>query len=384
MVPKRIGDITEQDISSLIANAVSEGRTIEYKQQLPCGSDADKKEFLADVSSFANSGGGDLLYGMKEEKGLPTGVDGVESADLDAEVQRLDSIIAAGLDPRIRYEISRVNYQGKVVLVLRVERSWIGPHRVVFKGHDKFYGRNSAGKYSLDIDQLRAAFVYPTTVTEKIRAFRTDRVIAVSNNETPICLPELPKIVLHVIPFESFASPFQCNLLPLYRNPALFRPMGNTSWDRRMNIDGLVLFTGGNPCSGYTQVYRNGVIEAVDCRLAREHNGSFFIATSAYEKAILDYLPHCFQALGHLGCSPPTIVALSLTNARGLQIFDQLQMLGTVPIDRDTLTLPETVVSDFQANAGSILKPMFDIVWNACGLERSNNFDAEGNWVQHR
>jgi len=31
------------------------------------------------------------------------------------------------------------------VLVVRSERSWIGPHRVVLKGHDKFYARNSAG-----------------------------------------------------------------------------------------------------------------------------------------------------------------------------------------------------------------------------------------------
>ena len=46
---------TRDDIDALVADAVKEGRTIEYKQAMPGGADADRKEFLADVSSFANA-----------------------------------------------------------------------------------------------------------------------------------------------------------------------------------------------------------------------------------------------------------------------------------------------------------------------------------------
>jgi hypothetical protein len=65
--------------------------------------DGDKKEFLADVSSFANAGGGDLVFGMEEAGGLPTNLIGLASGDLDFEIRRLDSILAAGLIPGIRY-----------------------------------------------------------------------------------------------------------------------------------------------------------------------------------------------------------------------------------------------------------------------------------------
>jgi hypothetical protein len=54
---KRLVDLTEDDILELIANGIEEGRGIDYKQALKIGTDAEKKEFLADVSSFGNASG---------------------------------------------------------------------------------------------------------------------------------------------------------------------------------------------------------------------------------------------------------------------------------------------------------------------------------------
>jgi len=39
---------------------------LDYKRDVPGESDQDKKEFLADISSFANATGGDLIYGVDE------------------------------------------------------------------------------------------------------------------------------------------------------------------------------------------------------------------------------------------------------------------------------------------------------------------------------
>ena len=220
MIPRPLNDISEADLSALIANGVAEGRTIDYKRVLPGNTDAEKKEFLADTSSFANTGGGDLVFGMDEVGGLPTQIAGLQAADLDLEIRRLDSILAAGLSPRIRYAIRTVTTAaGERVLVLRVERGWAGPHRVVFQQHDKFYGRNSAGKYPLDVNELRTAFTLSSTVTERIRAFRTDRIIALSNNQTPLPFMDSPTVVFHCIPLEAFAGAAQYNVRPLYDNP---------------------------------------------------------------------------------------------------------------------------------------------------------------------
>ena len=81
MIPKPINNVAAADIDDLVRNKVPETRTIEYKRELPGSTDSDKREFLADVSSFANTAGGDLLFGVAEMEGLPTKVIGVQSAN---------------------------------------------------------------------------------------------------------------------------------------------------------------------------------------------------------------------------------------------------------------------------------------------------------------
>jgi predicted HTH transcriptional regulator len=68
---KQLESIEEGDLQDLIDNQVSKGKIMEYKEALPSNSESDKKEFLADVSSFANAAGGDLIFGIGEDSGVP-------------------------------------------------------------------------------------------------------------------------------------------------------------------------------------------------------------------------------------------------------------------------------------------------------------------------
>lgn len=384
MIAKSLNETTEADLLALISNGVPEGRTLEYKRELPSNSDSDKKEFLADASSFANTAGGDLIFGIVEAGGLPTQISGVQAADLDLEVRRLDSILGAGLSPRIRYAIKTVTTAGGLRLpIIRVERSWVGPHRVVFQGHDKFYGRNSAGKYPLDVAELRAAFTLSSTATERIRAFRVDRIIALSNNQTPLPFIDSPKIVIHLMPLEAFASNVQYDMRTLNANPTLLAPMGTTRWGHRLNLDGVLAYGTHSPCFTYVQFYRNGVIEVVHGNiLAREYQDKLVIPSKSYEQYILEYLPRCFRALEAVGAYAPVVVSLTLTKTKGLYMgISSLTEDVGYPIDQETLILPEIIVESLTTPASQILKPLFDLVWNACGYPESANFDANGNWI---
>ena len=102
MINKPIDQITEADLSNLVKAAVAERKTLDYKQQLPDTNDAGKRELLADVSSFANTAGGDLVFGITESGGVPTGIPGVQIGNTDQEILRFDSIIQDGLFPRIQ------------------------------------------------------------------------------------------------------------------------------------------------------------------------------------------------------------------------------------------------------------------------------------------
>jgi hypothetical protein len=125
------------------------------------------------------------------------------------------------------------------------------------------------------------------------------------------------------------------------------------------------------PSHSYAQLYRTGIIEVVQGKLlAIEYKGQPTIPSISYERDTLDYLPFCFQLLKDLGAGTPVVVALTLTKTRGLFMGTDSLRSGFdrgYPIESPTLILPETVVQDFSTPVNKILRPMFDLVWNACG-----------------
>src|SRR5260370_6859283 len=170
---KQVIDLVESDILDLISNGIEEGREIDYKELLKIGSDGDKKEFLADVSSFANASGGHLVLGVAETNGRPTAIKPITVAGWDAERLRIESLLRDGISPRVAIELAAipVTPSGHVI-VIRIPRSWSGPHMVSFPRSAKFHSRNSGGKYQLDVGELRTAFTSGAQVGELIRTFR--------------------------------------------------------------------------------------------------------------------------------------------------------------------------------------------------------------------
>src|SRR5437773_200695 len=88
MIPKPTQDIRLGDLESLVGR-VPEGKTIEYKREMPAGTRDEKIKFLAAVSSLANTAGGDLLIGVEAKDGVPVAIPGIIAASLDDEKLRL-------------------------------------------------------------------------------------------------------------------------------------------------------------------------------------------------------------------------------------------------------------------------------------------------------
>ena len=145
------------------------------------------------------------------------------NGDLDAELNRLENIIRTGVQPRLTgYSAKPVSLaNGKKVLVFRIASSWALLHRVTMGGHDKFYGRNSTGKYALDVPELRSLFLLSESIADRIRNFRAERVSLILSSQTPVPLEAGPKTVVHAVPFGAFNGSYQFDVSRMFHNDFL-------------------------------------------------------------------------------------------------------------------------------------------------------------------
>lgn len=369
--------LSESNLQTLQDGAVPEGRSIEYKRELPGSRDEDKKEFLADVSSFANAAGGDLFYGIEETGGIPTAIPGIQTADADAEIRRLDSIVRSSIDPRLPGVHLRAIplSNGAYVLVIRVPQSWASPHMVVFKNSSRFFSRTSAGKYQLDVRELRAIFARSGDAATRIRQFRDERLARIIAGEAAFELSGRAFLVLHLVPFTVIDPGTQIDLNAMRD----LRPMYTFGWDKRYNLDGFVSFRSQHgKVESYVQGFRNGAIESVNASLLTPLPKSEpLIPGKLLVHELLEYCGEYLKIQRSCGTSLPVAVIATLIGVKGFRMdmspFSRFARGDEV--DRDLVQLPEVIIDDWDVQLRSALLPIVDALWNAAGFSSSPDLE---------
>lgn len=386
VIAKPIHDIVESDLLALVETRAAESRHLEFKRQLPDGTDQGKVKFLRSVTAFANTAGGDLIYGIDAVEGEANSITSLDVQSRDQVLQRLESLCAAGADPRL----SGVQFRwvsltgGGASLVVRVPQSWNAPHRVTASNHNHFYGRNSAGVYPMDVVELRRAFTLSGEVAQRIRTFRADRILSLSSGHGPMLLQPGAIGVLHVIPLQAFTSEIRLEFAKPSTAMQQIYPIGSRGHNDRLNLDGRLAFRSDSEgrSFGYAQLFRNGIIEAATVH--PERNTQKVLPSLTYEEDILRALNAYLPALQALGLETPAYVFFSLLGIKGYRMgVDRSRHFDadTFVADRELLNFPEVLVSDWTSDTSILMRPVFDTVWNAFGLMRSFNYDGKGEWI---
>jgi hypothetical protein len=391
MIPKPTNRIEYADLAALIGN-VREGKTIEYKQELPARSGDEKIKFLKVVSSFANTSGGDLIVGMMADNGLAKELRGLPLSDSDDYKLRLEQLLATCIEPRLpRYEFHVVPCSAEsYMLVLRVHRSWLSPHRVT--NDNKFYGRNSGGCYALDVRELRTAFLLSETIAERIRAFSIERTAKIAAGDAPVTLLAGGSLVLHIVPFSAFDVGSSFPLDEVAADPNKFPTFGDRIAPRsQITFDGLLttsnLDAPPKPQRAYVQIFRTGIVESVYSSLA--NRGVWLIAPNI-EAMIIRHAWLYTASLGSFGVEPPMAILASLVNVKGKRLLQDFAVralpedLPSVVLSHDqyhfTEAIFETVPTD-DNTAARQLRATLNHLANTSGLAGSQYFDASGNYT---
>lgn len=389
-----LNTIDEARLQALINAEAAESRSIEYKRTTYGGGHADYSEFLADVSSFANTSGGDLIIGMGATDGIPTAFSPLVTP-MDAEILRLEQIARGGLQPRI----TNVAFQpvpiksGGQVLIVRVPRSYTQPHRVVRQGSNRFWARSAAGKYELDVAELRTLFTAGPQLVDRIRNFRLDRIAKIVAGQAPVNLMDGGAMTFHVVPLSAFDTATDLPLQRISRDFNSFSPIGSrTPQAIRINFDGVLKTSNADQAStrqrAYVQLFRTGIVEAVASSIISTSKGEP-ILFNLDDTVIFDSVRY-LNDLADVGVEPPYALLVSLIGVKGARCHLTKSVhsayydnLGDA-LDRDQYHFAEAMFESIPNTPGeyaAVVRPMLDQLANAAGSPSSPSFDAQGRFI---
>lgn len=395
LLDKKIESININDIQSLVENSVCENKSLDYKRELHIDTDADKREFLADISSFANSNGGEIIFGIEEDsiEKIPTKIVGIPYENDDILIRKLEDFIRQSIQPiilNIEYKVIEL-VDNKCILIIRIPQSLIAPHRVEYKGHNKFFTRNNKGKYQMDVNELRLSFNSGLNLEKRIEDFKMNRYYEILSNKYNKLINDSPIFVIHYIPLSALndISHLSINDIKQAMTKANSMALGY-GYSKRITLDGVAMDYKENERSSFAIYKNNGIIEKATTNFFKKE----YVVTSIHPNPVIDMI-NGYQILNKtisdfnevkdyyisVGINTPLIIACSILNAQGFTIptRDWYEILGKV--DRDILLIDNLYVENFNDETEIILKPIFDSIYNACGYEKCPAYNDEDNYI---
>lgn len=385
MINKNVSDIKESDIDQLVTNSISESKTLEFKKELKLSNDEDKREFLSDFSAFANTSGGDLVYGVEEnDQGIAKAVPGISVSNIDKTISKIENLLRDCLDPRVAgHQINHIDLKNSnIVLIITISKSWNSPHRVTFRSHDKFYARNSKGKYPMDVHELRSAFTLSNNITKRIQDFLIDRIIKIENSDTSVKLDEGAKLVLHMIPTSSMLLGSNLEFSNIKNYIPKLSGIITRSYNHQYNLEGFMTY---NVNEFYVQVFKTGIIESVQTGIIYDILDKPLIPSSIIESGLIRVYDDYLEVLKYLNVGLPIFCFVTFIGVEdvGLAVAPKYEssLYPKIRYNKSILRLADSAITDFNNSSSEVFKPIFDSMWNAYGFEKSANFSEEGEWI---
>jgi hypothetical protein len=222
---------------------------------------------------------------------------------------------------------------------------------------------------------------------EKAVSYRRERLGVIKSGDTPVKLGLPARFVLHVVPAAAFELDARVDLSGLRLHNAGLTPIAapgsSAVFPVEHNADGFAAFANGlgGPYS-YTQLFRNGIAEAVRAPYSAEKSYIPVHEKQSYEWEIVYALAGILTTQRQLGIEPPLYVMLSLVGISGHVILtgEYGQVVGRA-IKRDEISPRELLIGSYDevftggavdsAKLMSLMKPAFDEVMQAAALAGS-------------
>ncbi len=134
---------TFADVEDFCKLKIPEGLYIDYKQDLP-----ENYQIAKHIAAFANTEGGWILIGVREEREKPVEVIGIDIDNVKSYISKIEQIVRDNINPRPKIKVfEALNADNtKVVIIIVIPPSLEAPHRLLTK--DEIFIRTGQSSHS--------------------------------------------------------------------------------------------------------------------------------------------------------------------------------------------------------------------------------------------
>ena len=161
MIPETLAAWTLEAVRQLLQMGVAEDELFDWKEMVPPAADEGGKLRVKEaLAAFANSDGGFLILGVKDDRALSVDERVVGIEKQDAQLGRLNEY-ANSCDPPVRWLPKNLPIEqrpGNGLVVVQVPPSLRRPHRVVDRGRSSFPVRSQGATRQMTMTELRTQF----------------------------------------------------------------------------------------------------------------------------------------------------------------------------------------------------------------------------------
>lgn len=251
-------------IESALRQRLAESQILDFKSGLY----ADAKEWLKDVTAFANATGGRILIGVTEDAdGVILDTPGVTS-DLgaDQEIQRLQNWLRSGTEPDVTPSVrvhSERDGQGRLFFVVDIQESPSAPHRVTVKSAEvgrQVYLRKGRDSLPATMAEIGDLFMGTQRTTRLVQEFAHRRIQELRVT-APIMLARRSALIFHVCPHRGYGDRELVEWA--LANPDAAIGGRGVTWETvRPNLLGAIsVGTAREDADCYVQAFYNGCLE---------------------------------------------------------------------------------------------------------------------------
>ncbi len=332
LTDREIKELNEKGLKDFLEKKIQEGYYLDYKRGLSGKSDKEQyREFLKDVTGFANAHGGQIIIGAEEPSenlSIESQLVGVQQGDKLA--MSLERVASSSIDPRIAgLQVKFIPLSnGNCAIVVHIPPSLGRPHMVNHDGHRTFYIRHTESTNPMSTHEIRESVFASASAEARAKEY----LGRMEKDVREYVMQGAPVFLLQAMPIMPFEQPW--DVLDKKIREVFVGQQRQSKYDHRVNlafgnivptIEGIKSEKNDQDHAWVIEAHRNGYIAAVYHNKKHPEIGNlkagYYIHENLHGMLFRAFCDICSELTNAVDADSPYVLRCKYLNATDTQLL---------------------------------------------------------------